>query len=305
MTIRLVHDFEADLRAIYAEKLAAVGTPSRADEDADDLIVRYFSLIHRLIRPARRAVLWSNELRAREPELSTDQRAALAAIERASTKGSDLNLFQSRDIAKSPSKTDPQLLEWGITHFHLGLSPDPKHPAMVVSTSALLFVVVREDALFFVDVRDHSSFSDQQVFDIAVANWPELVEHARFHGALGLERDVTSAERQTLRKANINVLTATPDGRVYGPVMGGRTTSGAPIGVVMTHLLPRTGATRAWEQYCKKSPEKVLAAIPEERRAGLSTIELHVSEMADGELAFSATNLTGGPLVLGVGRPPQ
>jgi hypothetical protein len=303
--VTLVYDFDADIRAEYAARLAALRMPVGSTDKASDLIIRFFSVPHRRIDRARRRTVWSVELRARASRLPATYATAVATIERLSESGGDLNPYQSRDLAHRPWKADPQLLEWGITHLHLGLAPDPKHAGLIAGTPDLLFVVVRPDTLYFVEVLPHDSLSDQSVFDVANRNWPYLSEHAVFSDAVGLEHKATSQERHRLRSAGINVLTMGANGRVYGPVGDGRTTSGAPLQIVRTHLLPRTGQLAAWTRMCQQQPERILDMIPAERRAGLATIELHAAELSEGVITFTATNLRGGPLALGSGRPPE
>jgi hypothetical protein len=183
---------------------------------------------------------------------------------------------------------------------------------MIEGTEDLLFAVLRSDGIGFIDVRPHRvggapSFADQGIFDIAVRNWPDLFGRVRLSPAvIGLERSVSAEERAKLRKAGINVPTQGADGAVYMPFFP-RTSgkSRSSVQAVQAHLSPRTGPMRAWEKLGEKSPERVLAMIPEERRLGLTQIELHVGETSEGLVEFTATNLHGGPLVLGAGDPPK
>lgn len=303
--VKLQFDFEADVRQEYAAKLTQLGVPVAPRDTAEDLIVRFFSLSDRSIDAVPRRVAWSPEFQSRFHGLPTDYRTAITTIEQIATSGGDLNSYQSRDLAKAPWKPDAQLLEWGITHFHLGLAADRKYPGMVAGTADLLFVVVRAETVFFIDVLPHDSFSDQAAFDIAVKNWPALFDYAALSdNVVGLEYNPTTQERKELRQAGINVLTMGADGRVYAPVGGGRTTKGSSVRIVREYLLPRMGAIKAWERLCTEKPEQVLAMIPSAAWTGLSAIVLRASEN-DGAIVFSAMNVAGGPLALGSGYPPH
>lgn len=306
MTSKLACDFRRDVRGEYVHKLGALGVFVPPSETLDDVLVRYFSMVSRRIDRAVRSVVWSTELRQRASTLLPDYQKALATIERLSLAGDDLNPYQSRDLVKRPSKNDLQLLEWGVTHFHLGLRPHPKLAGMVASTPDLLFVVVGLDALFFVEVLPHNSFSDENVFAVATKNWPQRFGHAALsQEVVGLEHNPTAAERAELRAANINVFTPGSDGRFYAPIGGGRTTSGASLNIVRAEVKPRTGPITAWQRFADKTPERVLAMIPESARVGLATIELHATETSERVITFSATNLLQGQLVLGTGYPPD
>lgn len=300
----LVFDFEADLWRLYAGRLNALGARVKAAEAASDLMVRYYSTPRRRISREPRVVLWSVELAERCTHLPPDYQKALVAIERVAKTGGSLDAYQSRDLARAPWKSDRQLLEWGITHFHLGLVPDAKNPRMIAGTPDLLFAVVRHTAVHFIDVMPHASFSKQVLFDVATRNWPHLFEHAALVGVVGLEQNATDDERKLMRAAGINVMTQGANGRVYGPVGGGVTTSGASLAVVQQYVIPRTGPMRRWSILCEKEPDRVLAMIPAERCTGLTTIELHASENAGGEIVISATNVDSAPFVLGTGNPP-
>lgn len=302
---KLVFDFEEDIRSLYASKLEALGVPVKPADTASNLIVRYFSVPNRRIPRFTRNVIWSPELKTQLAQLSTDYQHALAKIEEIARAGDDLDPYQSRDIARQPWKSDPQLLEWGITHFHLGLAPDARHSQMVAGTADLLFVVVRPDTLYFVDVMPHASFSKQRLFDVANKSWPHLFGHARLAGVVGLEYEPTDEERKALRAAGINVPTLGADGHVYGAVQGGVTTSGASLAVVQQYVIPRTGPMRHWQILCEKDPARVVAMIPAAQREGLPAIDLHASENPAGEIVITATNAVGGPLVLGAGYPPR
>jgi hypothetical protein len=176
---------------------------------------------------------------------------------------------------------------------------------MIAGTADLVFAVVRSDAVYFIDVLPHDSFSKQRVFDTATTNWPNIFAHAVFASALGLEHNATDEERKMLRAHGINVLTQSPHGAVYGSIGGGVTTSGAPLSVVQAHVIPRMGPIKRWQRFCAKEPERVLAMMPEEARRGLTMIELRASETEEGEITITATNLLGGPVILGTGSPPR
>ena len=275
-------DFMADLRAIYASKLAALGVSVDAGDNAGEVIAKYYSQSYRVIEPVSRRVVWSKELRAREPNLAVDRRQALAAIEAGASSGGVLNPYQSRQLDTKPGAPDAQLLEWGITHFHLGLKRDSRRPNLVEGTTDLLFVVVRTAAVYLVEIFDHKSFSDEQVFNIALINWPELFQHVQMRGAVGLERSVSSEERAELRRAKINVLTVGADGAVYGPVGFGMTTAGTPLAVTQEHVIPLVRHVRELERWCKEKPEEVLANVPPAALEGLTVVDVRLIETPNG-----------------------
>jgi hypothetical protein len=282
----------ADLRAIYAGKLAAEGVSVDPLTSTGEVLARYFSLRHRDIDGGRRRVEWSRELRGRLANLDAEKLQALATIESLAKSGGNLNPYQSRQLIARPGAPDSQLLEWGITHFHLGLKPDKKYPTLIEGTSDLLFVVVRSAAIYFVEIFDHKAFANDQVFNIANGNWPKLFAHAEWTGAAGLERPVSAEERATLRRANINVPTLGANGAVYGAVGGGVTTAGTPIAVMHQFVIPTITHVRALETWCRERPAEVLAPVPPKLLAGLSEVEVGLVETEDGLRA--AVNIPDG-----------
>ena len=210
-------------------------------------------------------------------------------IESLAKSGGDLNPYQSRQIATRPDKADPQLLEWGIMHFHLGLNADTKHPGMIEGTSDLLFAVVRADAIYFVEILHHKdpatghlSFSDDQLFNVAQSNWPDLFAHAVMRGVIGLERDISTEDREKLRRANINVPTVAADGRVYGSVQSGMTTSGIPVPIVQQHVMPMIKYVKNLEKWCREQPADVLRVVPPSLLEGKSEVTVRLIETPNG-----------------------
>lgn len=210
-------------------------------------------------------------------------------IESLAKSGGDLNPYQSRQIATRPDKADPQLLEWGIMHFHLGLNADKKRPTMIEGTSDLLFVVVRADAIYFVEIlhhkdpaTGHSNFANDQLFHVAQRNWPALFAHAVWQGAVGLERDISTEDREKLRRANINVPTVGADGRVYGSVQSGVTTSGVSVAVMQQHVFPLIKHVKALEKWCREQPAEVLKVVPPHLLDGLTEVIVRLIETSRG-----------------------
>ncbi len=48
----------------------------------------------------------------------------------------------------------------------------------VTGTKELLFVIARDEGLYFIDILDHDAFGEQHLFDTALINWPDIVKRA-------------------------------------------------------------------------------------------------------------------------------
>jgi hypothetical protein len=269
--------FSNDLRELLAAKLVSDGYEVAPTEDLDAVLVKFLNVQHRRIPPRRRGVVWSKELRTKGPTLTADQRAALARIEAASMAGADMNPYLSRRLVRSAAFNDMLLNDWSIQHMHLGDGLNAE--GLVRGTKELLFVIAKADTLYYVNVLDHAAFSDDQLFTIAETNWPHLFQHVALKSALGLEREVSSAERAELRAAGINVFTVGSSGTVFAPAGGGSVTTGTSISVrrAAMHLLDEM---RRREKDCHEHSEPIAKKVAE--KTGKALTELHLKlEMAD------------------------
>jgi hypothetical protein len=182
------------------------------------------------------------------------------------TAGAHLNLYTSRDMAPSNrrafERADWMLNDTGIHHLHLGRGLNRK--GQVNGTKQLLFVVVRNEVVYFVEVFEHSrpedtcaSWADERAFQIAQSNWPYLFEHLK----AGSPFDATPtplltdkqiqqrhAERTALSKKNGNAFLAASNGAAYFQPGGGSTPSGVPVALTIAtdDIMARVLAADRW-----------------------------------------------------------
>jgi hypothetical protein len=150
--------------------------------------------------------------------LPKEEKDSLRRIKKFARDGKNLNHFLSRR-RMAADFTDALFVSWKILHFHLG----PPSGGMVAGTSRLLFARVEPRKMYFIDVLDHSSFSDQALLQIVESNWPELNAGAQLKGILGVKRNATNDEIAKLRAAGVNVLTQIGS-KVLAPIGGGLAT---------------------------------------------------------------------------------
>jgi hypothetical protein len=281
-----------DLRDILATQLANDGFKVAPDDDHDTLLVRHLNVAQRRIQAHPRPVLWSKELRAREADLPKEIQEALQRIQVASWHGKDLTPYLSRKIVgnkKDADFTDHSVSEWAIHHLHLGagLARDGK----IKGTNELLFAVACDDALYFIDVLDHGSFAEQRLFDIVVANWPDLFERYRVP-TIVLGRDPTqrtSAEdRAVARRNGINAMTMGPDGCAYVSPGGGIATN-------RSSSWPREQADRILDaieaEYgqCLAHAQEIAGKIFVATGRKLDVLDLKLIHIGDGALKILET----------------
>jgi hypothetical protein len=250
MRVSVECDFQRDLRALLAAKLSSQNFSVDAHASTEALLRNWLKIHHRRIEQHARRVEWSADLVGREPSLPEFQRAALRRIEAAVHAGDDLNPYLSRQLANDKAFTtnDGMLNELGMQHMHMGegLNAD----GLINGTKELLFVLVSDDTVRFVEIFDHDAFADERPFRIAQANWPQLFARWQVPTPRSPGQALTPAERRTLRKKGGNAVLNARDGSSFLPPGGGSAGSGISPLVVSAadRILDRVDAQERWCQ---------------------------------------------------------
>jgi len=218
---RLIANFQADWIAQLRSYLINVqGWPAAevASLDDRDVRFRYFDAQRRRIAATPRVLKIADDF-----SCPSGHQAGWEALQEEVRRGDDVNRRLSKRHA-SLLNPDGLLAEWGVHHFHLGVTPDLNDPAYMGRTGPLLYALVRDRTFFAINVYTHQSFEDIGILESIHRNWPETISRYRARGVTG---GVWSKEqRRALRSKNGNVLVATSDGTVYMPISGGVMASG-------------------------------------------------------------------------------
>ena len=223
-------DFLSDLTlAIVSEfRHQEISFPECADPG--HLACRYLEMRIRRIEPVPRKVHFSEEIHDSLGNLAryTDPNGQGEALEAWKTvfylrhrfeSGEPVMPFLSREVNYTePKKPEGLLWDYGMHHLHLSCKDG--RDGFVKRSDWLLFVVVSDQDVFFVDVRRHEDpekfqWVRQDLLDIVHNNWPELTESRVLHGITA--RKVTNAEKLELRRKNVNVAHEV-GGRVIAPL---------------------------------------------------------------------------------------
>jgi hypothetical protein len=294
-------DFIEDLRKMLSSNLSADGYTFDPNATAETLLHHDLQIRHRRIEQKPRSVSWSRELLApsrdaelrlkevRGPANSSHGRAwdALRRIEAAVTAGADLNLYTSRDMAPSNerafTRNDWMLNDTGMHHFHMGAGLNSN--GQINGTKDLLFVIVKSDVVYFVELFEHSSpkderasWADESAFQIAQSNWPDLFQPAPLLRSNAGHSPITHEQRTALSKKNGNAPLTALDGTQYFQPGGGSTPSGIPVNVVIdAHgILCRL---RAWEESCKANGEQLANDVEAHGFPRPSSLSLHLFQI--------------------------
>ena len=201
------------------------------------LASRLFEMLIRRIEPVPRQVHLSNEIHDSLGRLS--RKMDEGASEAWTTVFYLRNLFECGKtvlphLSKGVGDTDPKnpdglLWDYGMHHLHLGRNV--KTDGFVERSDWLLFAIVADQDVYFVDVRRHADperlqWVRQDLLSIAHRNWPELTESRLLRGVSGTE--VTNTQKFELRRKKLNVVHEI-DGRVIAPLGYGTAADGHSV----------------------------------------------------------------------------
>lgn len=230
-------DFETDLVDIVTEYFHSEGICYTDNGDASDYAALYFEMRIRRIVPRPRRVHFSNELNDSLGELARKSKVArceganeawqaVIRIRSHFVQGDRVTQYLSKKTSDSTFK-DGLLWDYGMHHFHL--STQFVSPGLIKRSAYLLFAIVTDEDVFFVDVRKHSDPQNlqwvrQDLLQIVSSNWPEIANRYILRGVGGSM--VSDEEKRELRKKNINTAPQL-GGHAVSPIGGGTTLDGS------------------------------------------------------------------------------
>lgn len=274
------------------------GAPPGASFDsssAEDVAILYFNVRHRAIDPTVRPVFHSREFKNEQGTYSQQTQLALLEIQRRSLAGESLLPFHHRALTEHPEYHDGLLNEWGVHHLHLG-GIVPEHDGYTPRSSAVLCVVARSDALYFVRVHTHRAWSDYVLVEIVHENWPHLLEDDRAVGVSTRGEDaLTPAEHQRMRDAGFTMLTTMKDGTVYVPPGGGYSMSGHSSAVVRRadRLL---GRVRELQRHVEEHADEYASEIRKLRRNDVTELHFELELENEGMVIVETEMLVRFPI---------
>lgn len=201
-------DFEWLLRAEYR----ASGADAVHKTSFDELLRGALRAALRRKWQRPRAVCFSDNFYCPE-----ELRPGLDALVVAITKGEDLSDWESNRLSDDALFEDKLWLDWGISHFHLGLRVAPGQP--VGRTGPLAFAVLGTEKAYVLAVAKH----DFENFDLLLTmhnSFPELFRYAEIKGA----RPAAPLQEQQIRwyrKHRINTTYSGPNGSLFMSPGGG------------------------------------------------------------------------------------
>lgn len=205
--------FEDNVQELAEQLISAFGLKHKqpSGTSLDDPLLRWVDFRLRSIEPKARQIVKSNRFPAQLPAAALK---ALGEMEQRIVSGVDLNPYLSKTVVKNDTsanvtqrRTDGMWADWGIHHLHLSEKPAGAHQRFAVRSGWLLFVMVYENAIAFIDVRSHDEsdlWTQEEMVKTFIDSWPEQADRFRINGVLASGEVHTPEEIANLRNAGIN-----------------------------------------------------------------------------------------------------
>lgn len=197
-------DLVADMANIMREELREINYKVNIPDDREAMIY-YFTTCVRIVKAKPRKVHEANSIVVPE-----SRKAGYDTLKARFVKGESVMPHLSKQI-KGLKFQDKMLYDWGIHHFHL--DDKVEEDGFVKQHNELVYAIVEEDDVYFIDVLEHDHWSDKDLLEKVLANWPHLLHPFRTNGTS--EIDFDSKDIEQLRTINVNLILTLSDGHSY------------------------------------------------------------------------------------------
>lgn len=167
--------------------------------------VYFTKFLTRKISVSKRKIFISKEFNVPE-----EFKKKLENIKENIEAGNDLTCYMSTTIEKA-DYNDYLFNDWNIQHFHLGNKSSKKK--FVKRTGPLLYLLITDDAVYFLDVLPHGEWAYIEFLNIINRNWRFLIEKNILKDVIDVKPEIkTDAEVAMMRKGNVNIAIKIEDG---------------------------------------------------------------------------------------------
>jgi hypothetical protein len=285
-------DFHADIMQIAKNMLDYYEVGYNDLSDDRQIIGRWVNVQLKLIRPEARNVVKSPKVTIlSDPDTST----SLSLVEEKFRKGENVNPHLSKSIFQQ-DYTDYLFSDWGIYHLHLSTVVEGKY--FMKRSNNLLFVMIRQQEVYFIDVRPHDEqwvFAQKALLQIVHDEWPHILERFKLKGIVGLEREIDDPGKiAMMRKSGMNALHRIGND-YYAPMGGGITTAGTSLQVTIeVDKLYRM--VRNAMDHVQKNQTDIAAKIGEAIGTFPSRLDFHLELTENGFFILERNSNCGFPI---------
>ncbi len=167
---------------------------------------------------------------------------------------------------------DGMLFDWGVQHFHLGLTPDKKRPKLIEGTKEVLYAIVKDDTFYAIAIEDHGHWASKDLLRIVRDNFPEIIKPFKIEGILALSQTFSEKEHIQLRNSGVNTINEL-DGEFYFSPGGGINTARGSMISTQRIIQIHRWYVRA-EEFIDSEFTKIWDSIPKEDGTNPDVINL-------------------------------
>lgn len=215
---------------MLSHELTEAGYTIEPDASCDDIMITYFTKCMTFLSPQAYQVHVYQEF-----ECPSEYKDGYNLLIKKMKDGDNINPHLSR-TTKSTEKHDLMLYEWGIYHFHLGMSVEAD--GYMERTKDVLYAYIKGNDIYIIGILEHGKWSDKDLIEVIHKYYPESIADNKMENAV-LETQFNAEDRKQLRKARINMAVQMNDGTCYiGPGWGinaAGTSSWASLKMVEKH----------------------------------------------------------------------
>lgn len=225
-----IEQFEADITEIALDLVQAYGLTYGASGITTDKMAlqRWMDYRRRHVAPQFRKV--EKSLRFPVQNLPEEVNKALSALEARFENGEDVNPYLSKttignDVSatKHQRRTDGLWADWRIHHLHLTTAPLAPGERFSERSDWLLFVMVYDDVVAFIDVRSHNEkdlWTQDELLKTFIDSWPMQAEPYRVSSMRLDSQPKTPADLKLLRNTGVNSAVEHNGEHYFGPGHG-------------------------------------------------------------------------------------
>lgn len=225
-----IEQFENDISEIALSLVQAYGLTYEASGSTTDGMALQRWMDYRLRHVPSQPRRVEKSVRFPVQNLPEEVGKALDTLEAMFENGKDVNPYLSKttignDVSarKHQRRTDGLWADWRIHHLHLTTAPLEPNERFSERSNWLLFVMVYEDVVAFIDIRHHSEkdiWTQVDLFKTFIDSWPEQAEPYRVASMRIDARPTSAADHKLLRNAGVNTPVEHNGEHYFGPGQG-------------------------------------------------------------------------------------
>ena len=257
-------------------------TYDKKSEDPHKLATQYFYATYRMIPPVSRSVHLSAEIRNSLRNLSDRRARQVDMIKRRFEEGESVSRFLSEE-AHNTFYNDSLFNDYGIHHFHLEDKVHKRKPHLIARSDYLLFAMVSESDVYFVDVARHPKkavaddygWGRQELLQIIHTNWPHLLKPFEMAGIKGTV--ITDEQKKELRRKNTNLASQVGDVVVFSP--GGGVMSDGTNAMCKFLGMKLIHEVETCQEYLVNQPEEIREAMRKEGKSVTGAMKFNLAHV--------------------------